>query len=203
MSGAPKPEDVKAVYDRMAVAFNTRRQNSEMEASWIARFVDPLPKGAEVLDLGCGSGEPVARTLLAHGCQVTGVDVSTKMLALAQGQFPQARWVQADMVQLDLGQRFDGIVAWHSIFHLTVAAQRRALPRILDHLKPGGVILMTTGLEEGESHGHVEGDIVYHASLDRAEYAAILEASGFKVLDFVAGDTSCGGANVWLAQRSD
>jgi len=173
-----------------------------MEQGWIGRFLDALPSAPDVLDLGCGSGEPVARMLLEHGCHVTGADLSPKMLELAQAAFPQATWVPADMQQLDLGLRFDGIVAWHSIFHLPVQSQRDTLPRILGHLKPGGAFMMTSGLEEGEDHGHVEGEIVYHASLSKAEYDAIFQRNGCEIIDFVADDRSCGGTNVWLARRT-
>ncbi|WP_407495287.1 class I SAM-dependent methyltransferase [Pseudooceanicola sp. MF1-13] len=198
----PDPDQVRAVYDRTAARFGQRRSGSVMEQGWIDRFVADLPKDAHVLDLGCGTGEPVARTLLERGCRVTGADISGEMLALAKASFPQADWVRADIQRLDLGQRFEGIVAWHSIFHLTIDAQREALPRIIKHLTPGGLLLMTTGLEEGESHGHVEEEVVYHASLDRAEYDAIFRAEGCEVMEFVADDQSCGGANVWLVRTS-
>ncbi|WP_136637095.1 class I SAM-dependent methyltransferase [Pseudooceanicola onchidii] len=197
----PDPEDVQAVYDRVAVAFDHQRRDSGMESGWVARFADALPARAEVLDLGCGSGQPVARLLLEHGCRVTGADFAPGMLALARASLPQADWVQADMRHLDLGRTFDGIIAWHSFFHLTVAAQRVALPKVLAYLRPGGVLMMTLGLEEGEGHGHVDGQVVYHASLSDAEYRAILSRHGVEVDAFVHGDDRCGGANVLFARR--
>lgn len=201
MTARPDPEDVRDLYHRVALAFDQQRQGSRMEEGWIARFSDLLPDRAEVLDLGCGSGEPVARALLDRGHRVTGADFAPGMLELARKAMPQATWVEADMRRLDLGRCFDGIVAWHSFFHLTVAAQRQALPRILDLLRPGGVLMMTLGTEEGEAHGHVDGQIVYHASLDQAEYCSILERAGVVLRDFVVNDVTCGGTNVLLAQK--
>ena len=201
MSGLPDPEDVQALYDRNAAGFHRVRQGSGMEAGWIARFAGALPAEAEVLDLGCGSGEPVARLLLGHGLRVTGADFAPSMLRIAARDLPGAEWVQADMRALDLGRRFDGIIAWHSFFHLTVAAQRAALPRVLDHLRPGGVLVMTLGTEEGETAGHVEGEAVYHASLSEAEYRETLAAAGVAVEAFVHDDPTCGGANVLFARR--
>lgn len=201
MTDRPDPDDVRAVYDRTAEAFTQHRIGSRMEEGWLARFHAALPPGGEVLDLGCGSGEPVARRLLDMGFRVTGADFSPKMLALAAAALPQADWVEADMRQLDLGRQFDGIVAWHSFFHLTIAAQRDALPRVLDHLRPGGVLMMTLGVDEGEAHGHVDGDIVYHASLSDPEYRRILAAAGVEVIDFVHNDQSCGGTNILFARR--
>lgn len=201
MTGAPKPEDVRSVYDRKAVPFGAHRRNSTMEVGWLKRFASAVPTGSEVLDLGCGTGDPVARWLLEQGFAVTGADFSTEMLRLARSNFPDALWVEADMRRLNLGRGFDGIIAWHSFFHLTVAEQRAALPLICDHLRPGGVLMMTLGTQEGEAHGHVDGDIVYHASLDDAEYRAILHTHGVAVEDFVHNDQSCGGTNVLFARR--
>ncbi len=196
------PAGVRAVYDRNAVAFDARRRESRMETGWISRFAALLPDGAEVLDLGCGSGEPVARLLLDAGFRVTGADFSPSMLRIARATFPRAEWIEADIRDLDLGRTFDGIVAWHSVFHLTVQEQRVALPRIAAHLRPGGVLMMTSGITEGESDGQVGKDRVYHASLDAAEYRRILAGQGVPVTEFVVDDPETGGSNILMARRS-
>ena len=195
------PAGVRAVYDRNAVAFDARRRGSRMETGWISRFAGLLPDGAEVLDLGCGSGEPVARLLLDGGFRVTGADFSRAMLGIARQTFPCAEWIEADMRDLALGRTFDGIVAWHSIFHLTVEEQRAALPKIAAHLRPGVVLMMTLGLTEGETDGQVGQDRVYHASLDAADYRRILAGQGVPVTDFVVDDPETGGANILMARR--
>jgi len=43
---------------------------------WHDRFIAALPAGATVLDLGCGSGSPVAKHMAEHGLHVSGVDSS-------------------------------------------------------------------------------------------------------------------------------
>lgn len=200
MTDLPDPDGVRDVYDRKAPGFHRARLGSRMEAGWIARFAGALP-GPQVLDLGCGTGEPVARMLLGHGLTVTGADFSPGMLAVAAQHLPGVDWIEADMRALDLGRQFDGIVVWHSIFHLTATAQREALPRIAAHLKPGGVLLMTIGAEAGEEIGHVEGDLVYHASLSQQEYRDTLDRCGIEVTEFVVDDMTCGEATVLMARR--
>lgn len=195
------PEAVRDVYDRQADVFGRIRHGSTMEDGWIRRFTDALPRGAEVLDLGCGTGDPVARRLLALDCKVTGADFSARMLGIAAQNLPEATWIQADMRHLSLARDFDGIVAWHSFFHLTIPDQRQAMPRILSHLRPGGLLLMTLGLEEGEVTGHVEDEPVYHASLSEAEYRDILDQAGMMVIAFTHNDPTCGGANVLFARK--
>ena len=69
---------------------------------------------AKVVDLGCGSGIPIAKYLIEQGCQLTGVDTSTVMLDMAQQNFPEQIWINADIRQFRAEQTFDGILAWDS-----------------------------------------------------------------------------------------
>ena len=55
-----------------------------------------------------------------------------------------------DMRELSLSN-FDGIIAWHSFFHLSHDDQELTLPRIIKHLEPHGVLLLTVGDHYGES----------------------------------------------------
>jgi len=56
-------------------------------------LLDRLPAGARVLDVGCGTGLPTGRQLVAGGCEVTGIDISPVMLDLARRNVPQATFV--------------------------------------------------------------------------------------------------------------
>jgi SAM-dependent methyltransferase len=58
--------------------------------AWLDRFLALLPSRASGLDLGCGSGRPIARTLIERGCQVTGVDAVPAMIILCEQAFPSA-----------------------------------------------------------------------------------------------------------------
>jgi len=48
--------------------------------------------------------------------------------------------------------------------------------------------------------GSLEVEPLYHASLDGAEYRALLDAHGFNVVAHVTEDPTCGGLTIWLAQ---
>jgi SAM-dependent methyltransferase len=161
-----------------------------------------VPPGGSVLDLGCGSGEPIARALIPAGCAVTGVDSSPAMIALCQSRFPDARWIIADMRALSLGRRFDGILAWDSFFHLRADDQRQIFAIFRDHAAPGAALLFTSGPRAGIAIGTFEGEPLHHASLDPDDYRALLAAHGFTVIAHVAEDPACGGHTVWLASAS-
>lgn len=189
------------IYQRNAVRFDQERSRVLFERSWLDRFASLLPERATVLDAGCGAGEPIARYLVDLGLHVTGIDTSSRMIAIAAKRLPSASWRVADMRDLALAEQFDGIVSWHAFFHLTPTQQRTTLSRFAQHLAAAGALLLTVGPQAGETAGSVGGEAVYHSSLSPAEYRRILAELGCTVVDFVLEDSSCDYATVLLAQK--
>lgn len=70
-----------------------------------------LPSGGSVLDLGCGSGQPIARHLLERGFAIVGVDSSPTLIARCRSRFPSAEWIVADMRTLSSHSKTPGAVA--------------------------------------------------------------------------------------------
>lgn len=195
---------IRGLYQDHARAFDAQRLRHLFERPWLDRFLALLPpRGARVLDLGCGMAEPIAAHLIEAGHRVTGVDAAPALLALARARFPDGEWVEADMRGLDLGgRRFDGVLAWDSLFHLACGDQR-AMFSVFDRLAAEGAALMfTSGPAEGVAMGVFEGEPLFHASLGPEEYRALLAAAGFAVVAHRADDPECGARTVWLAHRS-
>lgn len=193
--------ETRGVYERNAARFDRERARGLFERVWLERLADALPAGGRVLDAGCGAGEPIAAWLFGRGFRVTGVDFAAPMLALCRARFPAARWVEADMRTLDLGETFDGILAWHSFFHLTPAGQVAALGRFAAHLVPGGTLLATVGPRESEAVGRVGDDPVYHASLSPEGYRRVLAAVGMRMTAFVPEDPECDFVSVLMGRK--
>ena len=57
-------------------------------ASVVAEWSEMLPDGANVLDLGCGAGVPITKTLIERGFNVYGIDASPRMTAAFRARFP-------------------------------------------------------------------------------------------------------------------
>ncbi|EMS97118.1 methyltransferase [Agrobacterium tumefaciens str. Cherry 2E-2-2] len=193
--------DVITIYNEHGVDFDRQRGRSLAEKPWLDRFISLLPKGASILDIGCGSGEPIAGHFIASGYDVTGIDASMPLVELCRKRFPGNLWAVADMRKLALGRRFDGLIAWHSFFHLTVEDQRRMFGIFHQHANDGAALMFTAGPDHGEAIGTFQGRPLYHASLARDEYESLLAAHGFRLLDHVVNDPECGGATVYLARR--
>ncbi|MEC3862627.1 class I SAM-dependent methyltransferase [Mesobacterium sp. TK19101] len=196
-----RPEDIQDVYDRQAAVYDAQRSRALFEARWLARFAACLPANGHVLDLGCGAGEPIARWFLSEGFALTGLDFSIAMLDIARSRWPSGDWRQGDMRDFALPERFDGIVAWDSFFHLTGPEQRDVIARIGSHLKPGGSLLLTVGPAAGEVQGTVGGEPVYHASLSPADYAACLEDNGLILTGFLSEDPETDRHSVLMARK--
>jgi predicted TPR repeat methyltransferase len=154
-----------------------------------------------VLDIGCGSGDPIARYLVEQGYRVTGVDSSPEMVDMFRANFPEQASTVSDMRSLQLGRHFDGLLAWDSFFHLDFDDQRAMFRVFGEHAGFGAPLMFTSGPTEGEAIGTLEGEPLYHASLAPSEYVALIKAAGFEVVAHAAEDPTCGGRTIWLARR--
>ena len=171
-----------------------------LEKRWLDRFVALLPQSASILDIGCGTGEPIARYLIERGCDVTGIDSSAALIGMCKDRFPDQEWIVTDMRGLSLDRRFDGILAWDSFFHLSPEDQRRMFPIFRRLARAKAALMFTSGHLHGEAFGTFKGEPLYHGSLDGAEYRSLLHENGFEVVSHVGEDPDCGHHTVWLAQ---
>ncbi|MCE0723430.1 class I SAM-dependent methyltransferase [Legionella sp. 9fVS26] len=194
---------VYEAYDELIDWFDAHR-NKEllMEQFYLQQIKKHFPHGGSVLDIGCGTGEPIAKFLIEAGYELTGVDASKKMIERCKHNVPNAQWILEDMRTMKFTVQFDIVIAWHSFFHLPQADQRSTLNLFSSLVKPKGLLLFTSGPEAGEVWGENGGYDLYHASLDTKEYETILNKNNLQVLVHKVNDPNCGGATVWLAQKN-
>src|SRR5579859_7283680 len=104
-------ERVVDLYQRHAGAWAAARGTKLAERAWIERFAALLGPGATVLDIGCGSGQPIAAYLAGRGHRVTGIDSSPEMVARFRASLPGEAADVADMRSLSLNRGFGGLIA--------------------------------------------------------------------------------------------
>jgi SAM-dependent methyltransferase len=194
-------DDIIDLYERHARDFDRDRSRSLQERAWLDRFLGHVRLSGTVLDIGCGMAEPIARYVLEAGFCVVGIDSSRSMIEMCRERFPGAEWLVADMRELGLGRRFDGVLAWDSFFHLPMDDQRGMFPRFSAHARPGAPLMFSSGPSEGEAIGSYCGEPLYHASLNPPEYEQLLTSNGFSVRAYRADDPECREHTVWLATR--
>ncbi|MEZ4463080.1 MAG: TetR family transcriptional regulator [bacterium] len=95
-----------------------------------------------VLELGCGSGRILA-ALAADGHALVGVDLHPGMCARARARVPGARIVEADMAEVDLGERFDRVLLPYNSLYCAPddAGVVAVLARAAHHLRPEGRVI--------------------------------------------------------------
>ena len=189
----------KQVYERQARYWDEVRVTSLYEQPWLDRFLSTLAPEGRLLDLGCGSGIPVAGYFLEKGYALVGIDYSETMIALAQQHYPAGDWKVQDINELSVTGKFEGIYSWDGLFHLTIDQQRKIIPILSGLTQPGGAIMLTVGTGEGEVTGIVGGENVYHASLSPKEYQVLFRQYGFETVTHVAEDKNSMGRSVLLA----
>jgi SAM-dependent methyltransferase len=120
-----------------------------------ARLIDAMvPRGARILDAGCGSGR-VGGFLAAAGHEVVGVDLDPVLIDAARADHPGPTWLIGDLAELDLPARgiaegFDVIVsAGNVLAFLAPDTRRPVLTRLRAHLRPGGRIVVGFGAGRG------------------------------------------------------
>lgn len=121
-----------------------------------ARLIDAMaPRGARILDAGCGTGRLGGYLALA-GHQVTGVDLDPQLIETARGDHPEARWEVGDLAELDLRSESGGrllfdlqLCAGNVLTFLAGQERRPALARLAEHLAPEGRLVVGFGLDRG------------------------------------------------------
>ena len=199
-------DNIIPLYQQNSAFWDSQRNGARgdlprCEVPWLERFLAQLPANGHILDIGCGSGEPIAGYFIRQGFNVTGVDGASAQIARCRERFPQQRWLVNDMRELDLGARFDGIIAWDSFFHLCQADQRKMFTIFLAHAADKAALMFTSGPEQGEAIGEFCGKPLFHASLSPTEYINLLHQHQFSVVEHRVEDPECGFHTVWLAVR--
>lgn len=149
-------------------------------ASVVAQWASTLPPEATVLDLGCGTGDPVTRIFIERGLKVHAVDASPSMVAVFQARFPGVPVQCAAAEESDFfGLRFEAVVSWGLFFLLEEGIQRKLIAKVADALRQGGEFLFTAPRQRCSWRDAMTERI--SVSLGHEAYQTALEAHGMRL----------------------
>ena len=114
------------------------------------------PEAATLLDVACGTGLHLVH--LADRFECVGLDVEGGMLGVARERLPTVSFVEGDMADFDLGQRFDAVVCLFSsiAYMATEERLRAAVTSMAAHLEPGGVLVVEPFIQPSQfREGHI------------------------------------------------
>ncbi|CAM5302476.1 class I SAM-dependent methyltransferase [Streptomyces narbonensis] len=133
------------LFDGMGIEYERAFGRLPAQVEAVGWLTDRLGEGARVLDVGSGTGRPVADLLVRSGCDVTGIDVSRTMVELARAQVPGARFEQCGVNDFEAPEgSFDAVCAFFPLLVMSRAEVSAALRRMAGWLAPGGYLVTAT-----------------------------------------------------------
>ena len=178
------PKDKSNGYEAIAPLYLDARGNSVTGTgdSIVADWARSFPKGAIVLDVGCGSGLPISQALINNGIRVYGLDASPTLVTAFRNRFPGVPIECSTVEESNFFDRsFDGIVAWGLMFLLTEESQRMLIPKMANALIPRGKLLFTSPRERCSWDDIMTG--LPSLSLGYDAYRRLLGDSGLTLRD--------------------
>jgi len=187
-------------YDLMAADFAKLRDSFNTEQKYIDLLIDYLKPGSSILDLGCGSGFPIASYLIDHGFKLTGVDASIELLKIAKINCPTMECIYGDLRYVELNKQYDAIIEWWALFHIPKEDHAKMIARFASWLKPGGILEFTTGDHEyADSSSDMLNQELYFYSHAPKFYEQQLKENGFEIL---LSENDQETHLVWIAKKS-
>jgi len=127
-------------YNKIAPFYTKKYFNDLSDSKYLDIFLDFLPNGAKILDVGSGPGQ-FSKYIKEKGFDVSGIDYSDKMVAMAKNKVPGVVFQKMDMRKLDFETKtFDGLLSSYSLIHIPSNQIHKTLEGFYRILKPNGYL---------------------------------------------------------------
>lgn len=193
---------LKATYDKIAEDWFLDHKKDDWWIAGTAKLGGFLPRGASILDVGCGPGFKSAY-LAAKGFKVTGFDFSDEMIKIARREFPGIDFRALDMYDLDtLKETFDCVFAQAVLLHVPGEKVFGVMESLKGKLKPGGFLYVAVKAPKNDKKEGtlVENDYGYEyerffSYFTEDEMKDYFKRLGFKIM---LSDRTPSGKTIWV-----
>ncbi|HUT82725.1 MAG TPA: class I SAM-dependent methyltransferase [Candidatus Bathyarchaeia archaeon] len=173
---------VEESYDKIGEEYHNFRDKNKFNSE-LEKFTSYLPSSGRILDAGSGSGIPVAQFLAQRGFDVTGIDISEKMVELAQKNVPQAIFMKKNMLTLDFPDEFfDGIICVYSLWHIPRNNHLFIFQNFNRMLKKEGILVINTGVNESEGLTDFFGEPMFWSNNSTEKTLELVKKANLEVL---------------------
>ncbi|MGK8706994.1 class I SAM-dependent methyltransferase [Metapseudomonas otitidis] len=182
-----EPHDLDAIsaitlddYQRNAEGFREGTRDHDVSQNIEALLRHLGPGGPfDILDFGCGPGRDL-QTFRRLGHRPVGLDGTARFVEMARADACCEVW-QQNFLALELpAERFDGVFANASLFHVPLQELPRVLSQLHATLRPGGVLFSSNPRGQNEEGWNGQRYGAWH---DYARWRELLEAAGFQALE--------------------
>lgn len=142
-------------YNQNASYYATHTTDHQRNAEKFTKYLN----GKKILDAGCGPGHDTDM-FMRMGYDVTGMDISTGLLAVGRKTYPDAKFIEGDIRTLPFTDAsFDGVWAQASLVHLeTELDVKKALSEFTRVLKPEGILFLYVKKQLGKQKTAIVSD---------------------------------------------
>ncbi len=167
-----------------------------LDRALLTAYAELVGQGARVADLGCGPGR-VTGLLASLGLEMSGLDLSESMLAVARRENPGIRFERGSMLSMGgyADGSLDGAVSWYSSIHTPVEQLPALFAEFHRVLAPGGPLLLAFQVgDEPRRHDRPWGhSVVLDFQRRRPErMTALLAEAGFVPLSCTVREADTG-----------
>lgn len=182
-----EPHDLDAIsaitlddYQRNAEGFREGTRDHDVSQNIEALLRHLGPGGPfDILDFGCGPGRDL-QTFRRLGHRPVGLDGTARFVEMARTDAGCEVW-QQNFLALELpAERFDGVFANASLFHVPLQELPRVLGQLHATLRPGGVLFSSNPRGQNEEGWNGQRYGAWH---DYARWRELLEAASFQALE--------------------
>ncbi|MCJ7805431.1 class I SAM-dependent methyltransferase [Patescibacteria group bacterium] len=134
----------RATYDNLANEYEQRNKTLKNVTEYaLSLFIKHLSSGKEILETGCAVGLAI-NIMERKGLNVTGIDISPKMVKYAKKRNPKSDIVLGDFLTYKFGKKYDGIFSFAFIHLFPKNIALKILKKMYELLKSGGVLYLGT-----------------------------------------------------------
>lgn len=178
-------KDNKNSYNKIASQWNEDRNKTKLH-KYVLEFESHLKRNAYILDLGCGTGYPNMTYLNEQGHFVHGIDMSEEMISYAIDlKLANTSFELINFLDFNHDKKFDGILAFDSLFHLPLDKHEVAFKKISNLINAGGYFMFTHGKEKGTVEGQMYSKQFYYSTLNSDETIKLLIQEGFEIVESI------------------
>ena len=171
----------KESYNKIADQWNESRNKLPLNKC-VVDFSQKIKPNGKILDIGCGTGYPIAKYLSDYGFLVTGIDISENMIKKAIDQkLSNAKFYLCDFFEYKPTEKYEGIIAFDSFFHFPKEKQAEIYHIVSGWMNIGTYLLFTHGKKESEIKGYMYGEPFYYSALNTQDVHRLLLNSGFVI----------------------
>ncbi len=180
-------QDVIEFFDKSASSWDDSQERNE-EVIVKILHLGGIKKGADLLDVACGTGVLFPDYIKLQTASVTGIDISSEMVRIAKEKFPQAEVVCGDAEAYEFRKKFDAVMIYNAFPHFV--NPDKLIENLAQSIKTGGRLSVAHGAGKEEiDKCHSGSARNISLSLPEAEETAKIFEPHFNV-DVIISDSS-------------